>query len=248
MGLMRRLSAIALVLMLMMPLSATTRESNQYSSDVEDLVSRVVEAYGGREKLQNMQSVYGEGEIKAFVSGKRGSSVTYLARDRKLRVETLFKGSSEVEILNGERGWRTAKNGALQRVDGIRYLGMIYQFKHLYLPYGLMKGTYRIKDAGWEMFRGMAVRILDLSDDEGPPMKVFIDTETYRIVKVIGYFTIDDSEATLTIVFGDFKTVDGVPFPFRMTDYGNGFKIKETVMKSYSLNGKMDQALFSPER
>jgi hypothetical protein len=243
---MRRLALIILLLMLSIPLNALTREGRQYPAEVRDILVNVIEAYGGEKRIERVRSVYAEGEVNAIMRGDSGPYIRYLQRDRKLRVETRYQRSSEVRILNGESGWRTSKSGELKQVAGIRYLAMLYQFKQLDLPYGLMSGVYEIRDGGSETLKGMAVRTLELKDDDGPPMKIFIDTESFHIVKVVGYFTMGDRETTLAILFSDFKPVGGVAFPFHMINYGSGFKIGETVMKTYSLNREMDEALFTP--
>lgn len=243
---MRRPALIIFLLILTLPLKALAREGRQYPPEIRDLLANVIDAYGGEKRIEKVRSVYAEGEVNAIMRGDSGSYIRYLKRDRKLRVETRYQRSSEVRILNGVSGWRTSKSGKIEKVSGVRYLAMLYQFKQLDLPYGLISGVYEIRDGGSEALKGMAVRTLELKDDDGPPMKIFIDTETFHIVKVVGYFTMGDRETTLAILFSDFRPVGGVPFPFHMINYGSGFKIGETLMKTYMLNRDMDEALFTP--
>jgi hypothetical protein len=249
----RRLIVPALLLALVLPALvlpawASLRERMQEIIDedvVKSIVQRVETAYGGREVLGMLNSVYARGRITAFVRGDEGTYVRYFARDRKLRVDIMYSGSWERRILNGDRGYR-GMSGPPVEVAGQQYLAMLYQYKRLDLPYGLSRGKYRVSYEGRERLEGVEVEVLSLSDNEGPQMKAYIDLRQGLILKVTGYFKVGDEKTSLSSVYSDFRKVQGSTFPFKIVNYAGGRKVGETVMEEYRINPRMAEKLFAP--
>lgn len=238
--------ALILSLMLLLPVTAFALNEATQAPDVKNLISKVIKAYGGKETIGSLKSVYAKGKINALMRGGKGSYVRYFKRGRKLRVETLYSRLSEIRVLNGSRGWRGPDKGPLPEVDGRRYLAMVFQYKRLDLPYGLMTDAYKIKSAGSDLVSGKQVKVLELTDSEGPPLKIYIDPRSFYIVKAAGYFKIADSIAELSAEFSHFRIIDGMPFPFKISNYAGGHKVGETVIEKYSVNSGMDDSLFKP--
>ncbi len=237
---------LILALMLISPVTAPALEKAAQAPDVKTLISKIIKAYGGEETIRSLKSVYAKGKIHAFMRGGKGTYVRYFKRGRKLRVETLYSRLSEIRVLNGSRGWRGPDKGPLPEVEGRRYLAMVFQYKRLDLPYGLMTGAYKIKNVGSGLVSGKQVKVLELTDSEGPPLKIYIDPRSFYIVKAAGYFKIADSVSELSAEFSDFRIIDGMPFPFKISNYAGGHKVGETVIEKYSVNSGMDDSLFKP--
>ena len=215
--------------------------------DIRSLVSRIIAAYGGKEVVGGIRSIYAAGKIEAFMRHDHGTYEVCFKRPRKLRVATEYRRSSEIRILNGDRGYRGTDNGPLSEAGGDSLLAMVYQYKHFDLPYGLMEGSYSVSVKGKEdLLHGKPVEVLHLTDGEGPPMDVYVDTHDFFIVKVTGYFTVGDRSTALSAEFSDFRKVDGTVFPFRIMNYAGGYKIAETVMRVYRLNPAIPDSLFAP--
>ena len=80
---------------------------------------------------------------------------------------------------------------------------------------------------------------------EGPPMKIFIEPDSFRIVKVSGVFPMGGGTMTLSAVFSDFRRVDGTYLPYVITNFAGGRKIAETRIEEYKVNMPMAASLFS---
>ncbi len=239
--------ALAVFLVLACCYRISSAESDVSSDDVKSLVSKIVTAYGGKDVLEKLKSVYASGNIEAFMRQDHGTYEVFLKRPRKLRVETKYQNSSETRILNGDAGYREADGLPFSQVKGDSLLAMVYQYKHTDLPYGLLKNAYSIKIKGREDLNGKQVEVLHLTDSEGPPMDIYVDVRTFLIVKVTGYFEMPGGQSTaLSAEFSDFRKVDGAVFPFRITNFASGFKIAETEMKTYKINPPMPDSLFKP--
>jgi hypothetical protein len=124
---------------------------------------------------------------------------------------------------------------------------MVYQYKHFDILYGLLKGYYSITLKGKEDLNGNGVEVLHLMDQEGPPMDVYVDTKTFYVVKVTGYFVVGDSRTTtLSSEFSDFRKVADTVFPFKVASFAGGMKIAETIMKTYIINSAIPDTVFVP--
>lgn len=217
------------------------------SEGVPSLVRKIIAAYGGKEAIEQIKSVYAAGSIEALMRQDSGSYEICFKRPGKLLVETKYRRSSETRILNGGIGYRGVDGLPAVQTTGDSLLAMVYQYKHFDLPHGLLKGSYAITVKGREDLKGKPAEVLHLTDKGGPPMDVYVDTRTYLIVKVSGYFSMPGGESTvLSAEFSDFRKVDGTVFPFRITNYAGGYRIARTTMKTYRINQPMPDSLFEP--
>jgi outer membrane lipoprotein-sorting protein len=243
----RALYALAVLSMMLGFARLSSADAPGTTENIPSLVSKIIAAYGGKHAIERLKSVHASGTIEAFMRRDHGTYEVYFKRPRKLRVDTRYQGSSETRILNGQRGYRGMDGFPLSQAEGDSLLAMVYQFKHFDLPYGLLKGAYSIKRKGKEVLNGRPVEVLHLTDGEGPAMDVSVDTHTFFIVKVTGYFVVTGGRSTaLSAEFSDFRKVDGTVFPFRITNYAGGYRIAETTMKTYRINSPMPDSLFAP--
>lgn len=210
------------------------------------LVAKVVAAYGGAEAIERIAAVRAEGEINAFLRGGRGSYTRWLERPRRLRVETVYPRESETRILNGRQVWRGSGEQPPRPVAGQGHLAVVYQYKQLDLPYGLLKGSYQLRHAGRETLDGMDTEVLEVADEEGPPMRVNVDATSQLIARVAGTFTHGGMSMSLGIDFADYRPVAGVLLPHRMRNYAGGRAVSETVITRYQLNPPADPTHFRP--
>ena len=222
-------------------------EPSKEAQRITSIIDKVIEAYGGKGVIEGIQSLSAKGKIEAFMLDDQGTYEYYFKRGRKLRVETKYKHSSEVRILNGDKGYRGTDKLPFEEVSGPRYLSIVYQYKHLNILHDLITGTYQIRSGGRDAVSDH-VEIFRLVDREGAVMDIFIDTHTAFIIKVTAYFTAGNKQTDLSSEFSDFKKVGNSVFPFRITNYAGGFKVAQTVIEKYSLNPDIADSFFAPTR
>ncbi len=213
---------------------------------VKSLVDQVLQAYGGKEAIEHVKSLFIKGKIRTLMHVDEGSYIIYFKIPRKLRVHIAYRNHTEDRILNGRRGYEGTGGYPLPEVNGIRYLSIVYQYKSQDVPHALLHGAYRLSDEGKESINGIPVEVLRLEDTEGPPMKIYIDLKTFRIVKISGFFSIEGNETTLFSEFADFRRVNGMEFPFRFTNYAGGQKVADMVMEEYKVDTNIGDSVFDP--
>lgn len=209
------------------------------------LVEKIVAAHGGAANIEGAATLEAEGEIVALMRGGQGSYRRWLSRPRLLRVETVYPRDAETRILNGQRVWRGGAAGQ-KEVAGQGWLAVVYQYKQLDLPYGLLKGHYDLRHAGRERLDGVETEVLEVRDAEGPPMRLNVDAAEHRIVRVAGHFSHGGMGIDLGIAFSDFRPVRGLPLPHRMRNYAGGQAVSETLIRRYRVNPDPDPTRFLP--
>jgi hypothetical protein len=243
----RSLCAVALVIFLAaLPVGLCAEEQTSESGRIAAVIRKVIDTYGGKEAIEGVHSLYAKGKIEAFMLRDQGTYELYFKRGRKLRVETKYAKSSEVRILDENRGYRSTDKLPLQEVYGHRYLSMVYQCKHLDILHDLLSGTYESRSMGQSFVSGKKVEVFRLNDKEGAVMDIFVDTQEAVIIKVTAYFSSGRKQIDLSAEFSDFQKVGDSLYPFRITNYAGGLKVAETVIEKYSLNPEIPPSLFAP--
>jgi hypothetical protein len=242
------LTALAAVALIAGGQGLTAKEKPRASPPrVTALVQQIINAYGGRDVLKKVRSLSARGVLESPMYGGPAEYSLDLREDRKLRVEIRVGKSFELRILNGTRGYYRTDDSQIAEVSGTRFLSMVYQFKEITMPQQLMASSFTITDGGRETLNNSDVRLLLLTDAEGPPMKVYIDLKSRRIVKDSGIFTVEGAETELSSEFHDFRKVDGVLLPFQVVNYAGGERIGKIHITKYRVNPQLPDSLFLPD-
>ncbi len=228
------------------PKALCAEEPSDEAQRITSITNKVIDAYGGKDVIEGIHSVHAKGKIEAFMLRDHGTYEFYFKRGGKLRVEIKYEHSSEVRILNNERGYRSTNILPFEEVYGPRFLSMVYQYKHLNILHDLITDAYRIRSLGQPQRSGDNIEVFRLNDKEGTVMDVSVDKQTFFIVKVAAYFKTENKQIDLSAEFSDFRKVGGSVFPFRITNYAGGLKIAQTVIENYSLDSSIADSFFEP--
>ena len=209
------------------------------------VTEKILEAYGGRERLSKVNSVAAEGHITALMRGDEGVYRRTFRRDGRLFVDIRYARSNEKRILNGNKGFRSTE-GQYEEVYGSRYLAMVYQYNELNMPYGFLDNSFTVKELQRETLNNSDSLVILCTDRSGNEMKVFVNVESHLIVKTLATFDMGSMTTSLGAEFSDFRSVDGILFPFRIVNYAGGRKISETLINQYVVNPPTDDSLFTP--
>ena len=232
------ISAITgLLLLFPAPCGATT---------TQEVISKVMQAYGGQEAVEQVHSVCATGRIVAFAFNDAQGSYSYcVTNDRKLRVDIDYTEFAEHRVLDGPTAYvQTGGNSTQSLTSGPNYLSVVYQYEQLNLPRTLLENRKKIRYAGREQLAGEAVDVLDLDTGSGLTVKIFVDDASGHIVKTSGIFQFSGSQMILSAEFSDFRSVGQTIFPFRFVNFASGEKIAETSIQSYELNPNLSAETF----
>jgi hypothetical protein len=209
------------------------------------LVSKIIDAYGGKKQLAKVVSISAEGHVKDFFSVDEGIYFRYMKRDRKLFVDIKYFRSTEKRILDGDKGYRGTEEKVTE-VKGLPYDAMVYQYNQLNLPYGLVDGTFKVTYLRKENIGNTDAEVLKLEDKYGHDIEVYLSPKDFLIHKVTGYFKMGQAKTSLSAEFTDFRKVEGILLPFKVINHADALKISETYIVKYTINPKInDSAYFS---
>ena len=77
-------------------------------------------------------------------------------------------------------------------------------------------------------------------------MRVYIDSATHLITRVVGTFGFGKESAELSAEFSDYRVIQGIKFPFKVVNYSGSTRIAETVLIEVQVNRDMPDLLFQP--
>ena len=218
-----------------------------HADDIENrektIVSGIINAYGGKEQLSKVVSILAEGRIKNLFDKDEGTYFRYMKRDKKLIVDIKYSRSEEKRILIGDKGY-SGTGGKVSEVKGAPYDAMVYQYNQLDLPYGLIDNTFKVTYLRKDRLGGVDTDVLKLVDKSGHNIDVYVGAKDFLILKVVGTFGMGDSTMSLAAEFSDYRKLDGILLPFKITNYADTTKISETEITKYAINPPIDESAY----
>lgn len=212
------------------------------SPQARKLAEKVVEAYGGIEKIKNLNELMykAKGTIKesSMISGAENSfDCTVFARGDKTRVELNILGQSVITAYNGSQSWikqgdnvfptdpTTARHIQLEVEHGLKLLERIGE-RNSYFALGEP-----------QTIKGKLCQNLLIRASDGKLSRFYVDPTTNLIIRN-EYTGIDLEQGLKTIKgndYADYRPIFGTQLPFTTIEYNDGKKSTETVLSTIEL-------------
>ena len=239
------------------PLNRSDRKSEPATKEKPaEIIERAFNAHGGRQALTFVRDSVSDGRLTFFAgkSPKNTIDVTVI-RKGDSRLQRVLKQASG-ELHQGSDGTSTWESfdgmtalapaglaGNYIESQTVRTLGNLFGSQEKGVP---------VRDAGAKN----SARVLELDAPAGgkPSHKTryFVDEATSRVTR-IEFITGEARDilgktipTTESYVLSDFRTVQGVPTPFRIERYVDGLKIEETQFTSVRYNTSVNDEVFKP--
>lgn len=223
--------------------SAAVPDDANESDDLVALIARVQEAYGGQEALDAFEGFRARGKVLSLADGVNGRLRLELSLAGDLRTEIVYPQRTEVRILAGPLGWNGGRRH--QRVSAPKMAAsMRLQYHRLAAPFELVRESIgklaREDDSpeGWIRIRR------DWNSNERTIYE--IDPETGRILRITGEVGSGDDTLLFETSSHDFREINGVLFPFRMTTIVGGQVAAETILDRLVPEGDFPPTTFLP--
>lgn len=211
--------------------------------DVDALVDRVVQAYGGRAALASHPVVVQEGEVAAHAQADVGRVTRILARPWKLRVSIRYPGgATERRLLDGQRGWRDGR----EVTGSPAHAAMLLQAARMDLPFLLGEARARIVDEGEVERDGRKLRALRVPIAEGMDVTAEIEPATGRIDRAVARASAGGMPLEFRTDYADPRSVSGVLVPFREENFAQGRHTGTTTLKTVEFLPEAPTGAFQP--
>jgi len=211
------------------------------------LTEQVLKAYGGAAKLQKA-TAFTRKLKQTEPNGRKMLSDHFVELPGKLRVVTEIdrdgKKETIVSIRNGADRWYTL-NGKPVQLDGAE---PVQEYWDDYLKYFGPRCVLRLRDQehkvsllGESKVAGRAalgVRVTRTAPNLKADFRWYFDKETGLLLRE------EDGAPARETLLADYKHVDGIPVPRRITLRRNGAVLTDTEVVEFRVVEKLDPALF----
>jgi outer membrane lipoprotein-sorting protein len=183
--------------------------------DVDEIVSRHIQALGGIERLRAIRSIRMSGRVTAG-GGREALVIREILRPDKIRTEFTLQGVTGVYAFDGARGWKVSpfegsfapepmdEEEASQVADQADIEGPLVDWR--------AKG-HRVELKGKETVDGRELYVLEVTLESGRTVMQFLDSSTLLRARATSERLLRGNRVVLETTFGDYRAVEGVAFP-----------------------------------
>jgi hypothetical protein len=211
----------------------------------DDIISKHIEAIGGREKLSGITSVHFENTLQ--VQGNDAPSKIVILNGKGYRSESDFNGQKIVQVYTDKGGWGVnPMTGATepQTMPEQQYKAGAEQIYAVpFLGYAARGSKAEL--LGQEKVGDVNAYKIKLNYKDNSSAIYFIDPATYYVIKTVRSSEMMGQPVDVTVTYSNFKKTDYgwvVPEDFQV-DMGGQFSLTAKVNK-IEVNKPVDASLF----
>jgi len=214
----------------------------------DEIIDKHIKALGGLEKLKAVQSMKMTGKMKAGPMEFPATMVK--ARPELFRMDFTVQGMTGTQAYDGTTGWSVMpfmgkKDPETMNEDMQKSMKEEADFDGPLIDYK-SKGN-KVEYVGKEEVEGSPAYKLHLTTKSGTESNLYIDADTYLLIKSESKRKIQGQEVESETIIGDYKEVGGLMFPHSMEMRRKGAPAgasQAIVVEKYELNTKVDAAQF----
>ena len=222
------------------------------SLSLDEIVRRNTDAMGGRAAIEAVQSIQIDLHIKDPSFEVDGTY--YAARPGKMRIDVSVEGKHVfTEAFDGQNGWEwegkgeqkpATEKGIAALRHGVELPGKLFGLHEL------KARGHTMKSMGREQIDGVNYYALQLILSDGYSISLYVDPNSWLITQRRDvrplHVDVDPTPTTIEQVSSDFRTVNGVKFPFATTetDINTGKVLESTTTKSVKINPTLPATFF----
>jgi hypothetical protein len=239
---LRRASFWLLGLGLLLPARAKSAET------LDGVVSRAIAALGGAERLRACQTRLTVGKI-SFDGGSENPFTVAQKRPNRLHMEIFFPSGVLMRGFDGSAGWQASpfagrKDAYPMSPEERGNIGEEAEFDDPLLDWKA-RGS-RVELLGKEPLDGRFAYRLRVTTANGLAQELWLDSETFLRARWQGARKANGREMVFSSSFGDYRTVDGLQFPFRTSSRSQGNETRqEIVITRVELDMPIEDAQFA---
>ncbi len=216
-----------------------------FSQSVDDIITKHLDAMGGKEKLIALTSLYEEGT--SSIMGNDLPTKYWIVNNSANRMELDFNGTMIVTVLRKDSGWAVNPLQGAPDPQPLPADAMKYSDNRLVLGSPLLNYQDRGYTAtllGTEKLNGKDTYKIKLSKNGVPESYYYIDAMTYYIDKCTIPMYLNGGSAPRDLIFTEFKkSPEGITYASSYTmnvDQGD----LQTVITKVVYNQPIDQKEF----
>lgn len=218
---------------------------NLAAETVDEIITKNIEARGGRANLDAIQTLMIKGTMKMM--GMQATLTVTTMRPNKVRRELVLPGQRIVEAYDGETAWHIAPfmgspdpqklppAEAEALADNADFDGALVDYQQ--------KG-HRVELIGKEELQGTEVYHLKITQHSGRVVNLYLDSQNYLEMKLETTQPFREEEVKLTAYFSDYRPVKGVMMAHSIKQLLPQ-ATQEVTIDEIKVNQQIDESVFS---
>jgi len=191
--------------------------SLSFSQTVDEIISKNLKSRGGVEKLKAIETLMLK--AKLVNQGMEIPFVLWAKKPNMLRTEITIQKNKIIQAYDGKNAWwvmplLNINEPQPMPEDYAKQLKEQQNFDSPFLDY--KKKGYKIEFLGKDDLEGTEVYKFKLTKKNGKKYIYYLDEDSCIELKMEGTTIKDGKEIRGETIFGDYKEVDGIFFPFSM--------------------------------
>lgn len=214
---------------------------------VDEIVAKNVQALGGMQKLQSVQSLRTKGKLDAGFF--RADILQQNKRSDKIRQEITVQGLTQVQAYDGKSGWQINPFGGrrdpeMLSQDDTKGLQVDADIDGPLVDY--KKKGNKVELVGHDSVEGTDCYKIKLTLKNGDVRTYYFDTDSYLEIKLETQTMVRGAMQESETYYGDYEEVGGIyyPFAYEVGQKGDANRTKFTVEK-IEQNVPLEDSIFA---
>ena len=208
--------------------------------ELDAVLARLIDTYGGEHNLQKLDSQVQEWEMVALMGNRHGTDVRRIRAPQQLRVELRYPDKTESRIVNGDASHVIYDGSPAHPARPPQSDAMRLQLMRLYSPL-VLRGKRDLLSLATED----AATIITLFE-HGVRVDYWVNPDTWRIEKVVGSLAIHGGEMQFVTEYSDFVMHEGVLVHRSENKFAGGVNTAVLSLRNITLDAQLHDADFIP--
>ena len=213
---------------------------NSQTPDLDTVLDRIIDSYGGEENLRKLDSQIQEWAVVALMGNRHGTDVRTIRTPDQLKVELTYPGKKETRIVNGEASHVRYSGAPAHVATQPQRDAMRLQLMRLYSPLVL-----RDRLDSLTMTVEGEFCVLSLFEN-GVRADYIVNMDKWRIEKVVGRLAINGSEMLFLTEYSNFTFRNGVLLHQRENKFVGGINTAVLQLHRITLDAVLKDTYFLP--
>ena len=220
-----------------------------YSQTADEIISKHLDAVGGKEKLTGITSVHMEGTVE--VMGTSGTTSSTVLNGKASRTQSELGGQQVVNVVTDKGGWQINQFAGIsdpQAMSDEQYkAGKDQIYVEPFLNYAARGGKAELQ--GQEKVGDINAYKIKYTNKDSAVTTYYIDPSTFNVIQMSTVSNNMGQEVEIKSTFSDFQKTDyGLVVPRSVViDFGGQFTLTSKMTK-VDVNQPVDASIFEMKK
>jgi hypothetical protein len=209
---------------------------------LDEIVSKHIEAIGGREKWAKVNAIRKETVMK--MQGAEIKTTELIENRKAMRTDVSLMGMSGYTVITNTEGWSFSPwNGQTKpdamTADDVKNAQDGLEIQDRFLTYKEL--GKKLEYFGTDDIDGIECFKLKMTDKNGPENTFYIDPDNYQVIKEVFKLVSNGQEMEYSVFFSDFTLLpEGIVLPMIISNGGGN-----TEVVKVEINPEVDGSVFN---